>query len=360
MSWMSMDRMASGPGGINEEAMTKWKPANKKPPMLGNGNSLGGYQLGIVWVPLLATAGRFLIPLAVGTGAYFAFTGEDEKGDKTTLGISNRKIAYSALAGGIGAAAFLGSSILPENVRPIGTVVGAIGTAAAIAILFWPDPKKLPERAIVKDGSVPIDQELPRNTASAVLNNTFKLRMPEEQSLTTGKVRSVHKPQEYEFEVTNYSGKPLSAIFGAKITDPTTTSLIHRTPATDEPSYGRRAYTVPPDNMPHTYKVKVPDLDIPLEWWGQYFSGRVVDVGIEVFRNLSDDKSFFESNPIAIRYAQTGIELGSTQSVAPVQVALHDERDPNHVIGCAKCKKKRRAPENGQWPFQENPPSSLV
>lgn len=278
----------------------------RRPPMLRNSTALGGPQLGIAFVPLLVTVGRFLIPLAIGTGAYVAITKKDESGDSVTFGIKNQKIAYSAIAGGIGAAAFLGGGVLPEGMRPIATVVGAIGTAAAVAILFWPDPTKPPDTPPVKGGRVPPGQELPPNIASAVLARTLQVAMPEEQSTTQGKVRTIYTPQEYEFQVTNHSGKPLSFFSGVKITDNEENFLVYRTPDTDEPSYGRRAYTVPADGKPHIYKVKVPKLSVLR--WKDIIAGRLLDVGIEIFRELSDRNPALESNAIAVRYAYSGLE----------------------------------------------------
>ena len=46
--------------------------------------------------------------------------------------------------------------------------------------------------------------------------------------------------------------------------------------------------------------------------------------------------------------ASTFMGLVGTQ--VPLTVELHDELDLNHVMGCPKCKKKKR--QNGYWPFE--------
>lgn len=143
---------------MNTTAKGIWKPVGHRSPMIANGlgrHSLGQAQLAI---PLIAILTRFALPLAAGAVGYGLLTRKEETtGEPKTLGIENWKLAYSALIGGVGAAAWIGGSILPENVRPISTAVGVLGTAGAIGVLFWPD--KDTQKPDISRGYLPLTEE---------------------------------------------------------------------------------------------------------------------------------------------------------------------------------------------------------
>lgn len=250
-------------------------------------------------VPVVLTAARFLVPIAIGAGTFYAITQRDETGELTTLGIENWKLSYSALAAGIGTAALLGGGLLPENLRPAANIIGALGLAGSAAVLFWPT-KKAAERPRVQDGLV--EDPLPANTASAVLARDIVITMPPDQPNASGTVRSALSAQEYEYRVTNYSGEDRSFFVGALITNADDGSTEYKTPIdSNDILYGRQAITVPGDDKPHAYTIKVPNID-PIGFT-DILVGQLVDVSIEAFRTLNDRLPALESNVISIRYS---------------------------------------------------------
>jgi hypothetical protein len=175
--------------------MGAWSPSHYRPtkvPMMQNRVSLSGPQLGFPWVLLLT---RVLLPVATGAGLYYAVSKEDEKDeDKKTFGIENWKIAYSSVAAGISTAAFLGGGILPEDIRPIATVVGALGAAASVAILFWPSEKQKTSAPQTPGPEIPSRECLEAYrfpmASSAELRGMLTMALDPEQLKTGGLIRS--------------------------------------------------------------------------------------------------------------------------------------------------------------------------
>lgn len=229
---------------MNTTAKGFWKPASQRSPMIANGlgrHSLGQAQLAI---PLIAILTRFALPLAAGAAIYGVLSNKEQAtGDPKTLGIDNWRIAYSALAGGIGTAAWLGGSILPENVRPISTAVGVLGTAVAVSVLFWPvpgdqeeKPSQLPASTIRPDKQAPVLAPYPLSKVLSIVPTTESRE---------DYWRSIFKDQTYTMIVRNDSDREIQFYAGLHVYWEDISDWIFKSPPLD-PKYGRKLVKVPP------------------------------------------------------------------------------------------------------------------
>lgn len=110
-------------------------------------------QMGIV--PILLTAGRVLLPVAIGAGAVIGggLFLEDE------LGIQPADIPAAAILAGASAAGFSLAGVLPESVAPIATIAGIGAGVASLLILF---SGREAEAAIeTPPATVPKEEEVP-------------------------------------------------------------------------------------------------------------------------------------------------------------------------------------------------------
>lgn len=213
--------------------------------MLSNGaahHSLGQAQLAI---PFLVWASRLALPMIAGAAIYTSITRKEETtGEPKTFGVDNWRIAYSALAGGIGTAAWLTGSLLPENVRPVATVIGVLGTAAAVSVLFWPSPTAASEQP---KGQLPPGSIKPEHQAPSLAPNKLSQILtifPAKES-SEDYWRSTFKDQTYNLIVRNDSDKEIRFYAGLDVYWGDTSESIFKSPPID-PKYGRKEVRVPP------------------------------------------------------------------------------------------------------------------
>lgn len=300
--------------------MTKWKPA-KKVPMLGNGPRfmLGQIQalpVIIRWgLPWLLTAGGIALTTYVATKAV------------PDIPINKQKIGLAAALGGAGFTAYLLSSTMPDDWKPLAYAAAVAGISASAYLLFTPaeGADRLTPSAKVAPGQV-----VPDYTAGTLLQNFVVLDDPK-QTQTNGIWRQPFSDQTFDVLVSNESPQPITFFTGAKVYGENNT-LLYTTPITT-PKYGRVKTTLAAGAQ-EAIKVTIPS---PSNWGGPKNPGQSQGIEFEFFRQQNDTAPFKVSNSIPIYYTfASGLEsiLG--------QVEVHDEMDPNHVIGCKKCRGKKK------------------
>lgn len=283
--------------------MTKWKPA-KRVPMISNGPRfmLGQGPLIPAEAGILAAAMRWFIPFAAVSGGMW-LTSNAVKSSFPEIPLNKENLGWASALAGVGTAAYFIAKPLEGTAQAIAYTAMAASLGAAGYLLFKPSTVGLPTKT--QNGKVPVNEELPE---LGYLHKNFIVTMPVDQPTTNGPIRSVFFDQEYEFQVTNYFDHQVSFFAGVVLTNADNMSLIYKTQATNEPTYGRKAFTVPADGLPHTFKIKVPKLDPRSNWAKGFALGQDVDVVTQTFRTLGDTVSLIESNPIGVRYGLSGIE----------------------------------------------------
>lgn len=302
--------------------MTKWKPA-KKAPMLGNGPKfmLGQVQalpVLIRWgLPWILTAGGIALTSYVATKAI------------PDIPINKQKIGLAAALGGGGFTAYLLSSSMPDDWKPLAYAAAVAGIAASAYFLFTP-----PEGTdrVTPSGKVTPGQVVPDYTPGTLLQN-FVIMDDPKQTQTNGTWRQPFSDQTFDVLVSNESSQPITFFTGVKVYGENNT-LLYTSPIA-APKYGRAKTTIGPGSQ-DAVKVTIPS---PSNWGGPKNPGQSQGVEFEFFRAQNDTTPFKVSNSIPIYYTfASGLEsiLG--------QVEVHDEMNPDHVIGCKKCKKKKKKP----------------
>lgn len=271
-------------------AREHWKPRPQKGPMLANSASTLRPQMGLPILPVIIGFGRFLIPVAVAGGLYYGLT-EVEK----PLGIDTSRIAPAAILGGIGAAALVASSILPDPVAPVATIVGILTSAASVAVLAWPSPPKMPPG--IPGGPVPPEQQLPERRGQ--IGDVIRIVVPAGQESTGGQKRWTFRPQEIDFRVTNLTRTQRTFFAGVKITDPDDNEVLYRTKPSADPSYGRKQIFLP-GLATDDFRVKIPATPFGTFWGLEWY--RDVDVEIEMFPSITADTPLIATEAIPMEW----------------------------------------------------------
>lgn len=307
--------------------MTKWKPA-RKTPMIGNAPRviLGQIQAAPVLIrwglPWLLTAGGIALTSYVATKAL------------PDIPINKSKIGLAAALGGGGFTAYLLSSTVPDDMKPIAYAAAVIGISGAAYFLFTPSADA---GRITPSGEVSSGQGVPNMSPGVMLQN-FVVQDDPKQLQTNGNWRQPFGDQTFDVIVENKSPQTVTFFTGAKVYGADNT-LLYTTPAV-APTYGRTKTTIAPGGQ-EAVKVTIPS---PNNWGGPKNTDASWGIEFEFFRQQNDVNPFKVSNSIPIVYTfASGLEkfLGATSPLRPVEV--HDERDPYHVMGCKKCKRKKKS-----------------
>lgn len=330
--------------------MTKWKPA-KKVPMLGNGPRimLGQIQALPVLVrwglPWLLTAGGIALTSYVATKAV------------PDVPINKQKIGLAAALGGGGFTAYLLSGTLPDDWKPLAYAAAVAGISASAYFLFSP-PEKTDADRITPTANIKPGEAVPQYTPGPMLQN-FLVETDPKQIQTNGAWRQPFGNQTFDVVISNNSNQPFTFFTGVKVYG-SNQALMYTTP-TSAPTYGRTKTTVAPGAQ-EVVKVTIPK---PSDWEGAKNPGSDTALQFEFFRQQTDPKPFKISEAIPIYYTfASGLEsiLGVNRASPIVQVEVHDERNPQHVIGCKKCKRKKKNPQQFTLPTVPliYPPSDMI
>lgn len=314
--------------------MTKWKPA-KRVPMLGNGPR---FQLGQIqalpvlvrWgLPWLLTAGGIALTSYVATKAV------------PDIPINKQKIGLSAALAGAGFTAYFLSSTIPDNYKPIAYAAAVAGIAGGAYFLFSTPEKTEADRVTASPNIAP-EQVVPKYTPGPMLQN-FVVQEDPKQTQTNGRWRQPFGNQTFDVLVSNNSSQPFTFFTGVRVYD-SDQVLLYASPQID-PAYGRAKTTVAPGGQ-EVVKVTLPR---PGNWGGPDTSGHDLALEFNFFRQQNDPNPFKVSNSIPINYSLfSGAEsiLGQTnlrgETRPIVSVEVHDEMNPQHVMGCKKCKRKKK------------------
>lgn len=318
--------------------MTKWKPA-KRVPMLGNGPR---FQLGQVQaLPVLI---RWGLPWILTAGG-IALTSYIAANALPKVPINKDKIGLAAAFAGGGFTAYFLSGTMPDEWKPLAYAAAVAGIAGGAYFLFSTPEKTEADRATASPGVKP-EEVIPKYTPGPMLQN-FVVQEDPKQTKTNGVWRQPHGDQTYDVLVSNNSKQPFTFFTGARIYGDNQV-LLYRSP-TVTPVYGRTKTTIAPGGAQETVKVTVPS---PSNWGTPRYDAEGFAIDFEFFREQTDPTPFKVSNAIPIVYSYlSGLEslLGQTnlhgETKPIVMVEVHDEMDPYHVMGCKKCKrKKKKAP----------------
>jgi len=312
--------------------MTKWKPV-KKVPMLGNAPRimLGQIQALPVLVrwglPWLLTAGGIALTSYVATKAV------------PDVPINKQKIGLAAALGGGGFTAYLLSSTLPDDWKPLAYAAAVAGISASAYFLFS-TPEKTEADRITASPHIKPDETIPQYTPGPMLQN-FVVEADPKQIQTNGTWRQPFGNQTFDVLVSNNSNQPFTFFTGVKVYG-SDQVLMYTSPAS-APTYGRTKTTVAAGGQ-EAVKVTIPK---PTDWEGAKNPGSDTALQFEFFRQQTDPSPFKTSDAIPIYYTfASGLEsilgVNRTSPIAPVEV--HDEMNPYHVMGCKKCKRKKKYP----------------
>lgn len=317
-----------------------WMPHKSKGPMLRNG--LGRIQLGN---PALLAVARWGLPWLLTAGGV-ALTSAVAKNSLPEIPINKNNIALASALIGAGAASYMAVEGMPENWKPWAYAAAIAGIGAGSYFLFQPMPPAPPEspastmarEQMPSTCAVPGTPRYGENMPPSI--SGIRVDMDLDQDKVGGLKRNKYADQEYAFELRNLSSQPKCFFVGLNIKDDNgdpMTSLDDQTfPGGKSPvgpsKYGRKEVTLQPgEYRPMTLLAPgFGNAAMPFTSFNQ-------TVGVELFRKLRDVFPFQESNTIQVNGVPPYFAgLGGTE--------IHDERDPRHVIGCKKCKKKK----NGQ------------
>lgn len=311
--------------------MTKWKPA-KKSPMIGNrpraelGQIQAAVPILIRWgLPFVAWAGgAYLASLLVSKAI------PDVPINKKNLGLS------SALIGG-GLTSYFISETLSAHWKPAAYAGAVAGVAAGLFFLFQepgPAPAPSPTGSGILPATVPQNQQVP-NEPPGWLANRLNVQLDPRQDRTGGTVRNMLMDQPFAFSIRNQGNQDASFFVGLDIRDTDGNIVFKSKPEPSE--VGIKQMTVPAGAEKSEQL-----LSNPLNFW----TPQTVTVGVNLYRNRDDSTPFMSSEPISIKSVYPGGGwLGSVHTSPIIPVEVHDEMDPYHVIGCKKCKrKKKKAP----------------
>jgi hypothetical protein len=332
--------------------MTKWKPA-KRVPMLGNGPRimLGQIQalpVLIRWgLPWLLTAGGIALTSYVATKAV------------PEIPINKQKIGLAAALGGGGFTAYLLSSTMPDDWKPVAYAAAVAGISAGAYFLFS-TPEKTDADRVTPSPRINSDEVIPQYTPGPMLQN-FLVQTDPKQIQTSGTWRQPFGNQTFDVLVSNNSNQPFTFFTGVKMYG-SDQALMYTTP-TSAPTYGRTKTTVAPGAQ-EVVKVTIPK---PADWDGAKNPGNDNALQFEFFRQQTDPTPFKISDAIPIYYTYaSGLEailgVNTTRPSGPVE--FHDETNPYHVMGCKKCRGKKKKPKPMVYTLPTvpltQPPSGMV
>lgn len=322
--------------------MNKWKPAPRKGAMLSNRSpQLGAGPLAAA-VPILIKWG---LPFVAWAGGAFVAT-KIVSSAVPDVPINKGKIGLSSAFIGGGLTSYFLSEGLPEAWRPISYALAVAGVAAGTYLLLTPEEKEDPRT--LPGGYVPPAQVVPAYTPAPMIQN-FSVFADPRQPNTGGDRRWPYGDQTYEVLVTNKSDKDLTFFVGVSMWVDSDKNLgdnvlIYRTPNV-LPVYGRQKVTILRPGIPTEGREKRIDVIVPSFsdiGTKANLTGLRKDVAVQFqfFRQQNDMEPFKVSDAFTISYTLMSFMSGSNGA------EFHDELDINHVIGCKKCKRKKRRPEN--------------
>jgi hypothetical protein len=249
--------------------------------------------------------------------------------------INKKNLALSsALIGGVLTSYFI-SETLSDHWKPAAYAGAVAGIAAGLFFLFQ-EPAAPP--AITPTGSnilppkAPQNQQVP-NEPPGWLANRLNVQLDPRQDRTGGTVRNMLIDQPFAFSIRNQDTKQDATFFvGLDIRDSDGAIVFQSKPEPSE--VGMKMMTVPAGD------VKSETLTTnPINFW----TPQTVTVGVSLYRNRDDATPFMSSEPIAIKMVYPGGGwLGGNETRPIVMVEVHDEMNPYHVMGCKKCKKKKK------------------
>jgi hypothetical protein len=296
----------------------KWKPSSYRPAMLGNGPSLGFVPLAAVWPWVL----RIGLPFIGGASVAALFSSaakKDEDGSGVPFNWEN--VGLSTLLGGVGAAGFYVSGVLPEGVKPFGYAASVISVSAAIYFMFQPAKKDSSKAASDKAktiGPAPIPPaNLVPEAPPGWLVNMLQL-VPEPDyggSLGGGTLRSIYFNQPYRLKIFNNTDKLVQFFVGVRIDPEGSTSPIFKSPQATAVKYGRVGVSIPPKGD-FRADVMTPSMNSIIEkasFFGsllqyaglQTYSGDMA-VSFELFDEPSGGIPFMSSEAFTVTYSAWG------------------------------------------------------
>ncbi len=326
--------------------MTKWKPA-KKAPMIGNAPKihLGQVQAAVPilirWgLPFIAWAGGAYLATAILSKAV-----PDVPINKKNLGLA------SALVGG-GLTSYFLSPTISEHWRPAAYAGAVAGIAAGLYFLFQepsPPAPESPAANLAKENlpsscQIPGSQKPNENMAPAL--SGIRVDLDLEQDKLGGLKRNKYADQDFAFTLRNltndtkcfYVGLDVRDVSGNPVTDPDYDSFPSGMSPIGPSLYARKQVTLLPGET-KAETLKMPAL-------GSYWSpvtGFNTTVQVDLFRNLRDVSPFQQSNVINVVFVPPWSAWMGQSTIPLVPIEIHDERDPYHVMGCKKCKKKKKS-----------------
>lgn len=321
--------------------MTKWKPA-KRVPMLGNGLRFKIGQGPLIPLEVAAAGGlwsglvTWVLPwLAVSGG--IALTSYATSKSLPSVPINKKNIALaSALIGGGGTSYFVGQG-LSDAYRPWAYAAAVAGIAAGTYLLFSTPDTTEADRATASPQIKP-EEVIPKYTPGPMIQD-FHVETDPTQDKTAGTWRQPFGNQTFDVFVTNNSNQAFTFFTGVKVYG--SNQVVMYTSPTSAPIYGRTKTTVAPGKQ-EVIKVTIPK---PTNWNGPLNPGEDNALQFEFFRQQTDPTPFLISDAIPIYYTPfSGLEsiLGVNRT-SPVEV--HDEMNPYHVMGCKKCRGKKKKPK---------------
>lgn len=291
-----------------------WKPANKKPPMLGNGFRR---QLGVV-VPVAAAAGSVLWPavarwvlpwLAVSGGV--ALTSFVSAKTFSNIPINKGNIALASALTGAGTVAYFASQGLSEQHKPWAYAVAVAGVASGLFFLFKDPPPALPAETTGGGNiqpMIPVNQQMPKDPPGWLAQKLI-LKLDPGQDKTGGTVRNMGVNQPYAFAIRNQDPYKTAKFYaGLEIRDSDGKLLFKSQP--DVSIFSSKLIEIEPNGM-HTY-----ELLSPSQW---FWMSQTVTVGVNLYRDRDAQTPFMESNNMPIKMVYPGggwLEpVGSTDRV---------------------------------------------
>jgi len=305
--------------------MTKWKPA-KKVPMLGNGPRLHLGQVQAA-VPILI---RFGLPfIAWAGGAYLASLIVAKAVPDVPINKKNLGLASALIGGGL--TSYYLSETFSQDWKPAAYAGAVAGIAAGLYCLFQepaaPEPPSPTGSSILPPSSNnPVPNEPPGWLASRL-----SIMLDPRQDRTGGTVRNMLIDQPFAFSIRNQGKDPLSFFVGLEIRDDEGQVVFKSKPEPSE--VGMKLMTVPAGDVRNETL-----LSNPINFWFP----QTVSVAVNVYRNRDDSTPAIVSSPISIKMVYPGGGFLGSEAVPLGPIELHDEMNPNHVIGCKKCKRKKK------------------
>lgn len=264
-----------------------WSPAQLRYPGLP---SEFRPQMGIA--PVVLTVGRVLLPWVVAGGAIYV----GGRLLKDELGVQTSHIPQAALTGGLGAAAFVSASMIPEDWRALAYVLGVAGSAASIYFLFTPPPAPPPPSPVpgILPRTAAPGTEVPREAAGYLAGN-LEVALDPLQETTGGTTRSTFTQQEYAFSVRNDYGRNVQVFAGLAVYDSSQKLLFSSPPLPTV--IGRKLLAIPAGGAISEILV-APRIFV---WLPQ-----TVTVEIQLFRNRDDREPVVRSEAIPIKLNPVG------------------------------------------------------